>query len=316
MDMTGPSSCCRLYRTGKFNVLGGPQEDHTDSHYLAGESTNNHSSSDHLPVMRLDDLLLCGSTEEEEETVANVLRSHLERFGFVVLRYSPTSEAGQVVHDLKRTVDQDFFQTTDDDDPSLTRRNAAHLGNGHTYVSERGVPMWKLGYEECDDIREAYRVHAGCPDSQPWPAAATATENGGNGDGMKHDGETEVELLSPRESWLRAMALCRHICDEALHLSLGYHVKKRPGSGMRSWKIDPRQQQKQKQQQMANNQYWKRTEGSIPDRNGDYSVMYAMHYFNDASSEAARKAMMDTTTTTATSTMTTMTTTEPETTIN
>jgi hypothetical protein len=36
--------------------------------------------------------------------------------------------------------------------------------------------------------------------------------------------------------------------------------------------------------------------------------MYAMHYFNDASSEAARKAMMDTTTTSSTA--------EPETTIN
>jgi hypothetical protein len=144
----GSSSFCRLYRTGKFNVLGGPQEDHTDSHFLAEGAT----TSD-LPVMRLDDLLLCGSTASTEETVANVLRSHLERFGFVVLRYSPTSEAGQVVHDLKRTVDQDFFQTTDDD-PSLTTRNAAHLGNGHTYVSERGVPMWRLGYEECDDIRE------------------------------------------------------------------------------------------------------------------------------------------------------------------
>jgi hypothetical protein len=125
-------------------VLGGPQE---DIHYLAGRATK-HPSSD-LPVMRLDDLLLCGSSKTTEGKVANVLRSHLERFGFVVLRYSPTSEAGQVVHDLKRTVDQDLFPTDD----KLTR-NPSHLGNGHTYVSERGVPMWRLGYEECDDIRE------------------------------------------------------------------------------------------------------------------------------------------------------------------
>lgn len=74
-------------------------------------------------------------------------------------------------------------------------------------------------------------------------------------------------------AWLRGLALCRHICDEALHLTLEYDLKRRPGSGMVSWKSA---------------KYSETPEGNLPDRMGDYSVLYAMHYFNDDMSRDAR----------------------------
>ncbi len=41
---------------------------------------------------------------------------------------------------------------------------------GGPYFDERGLPMWIPGYERCGEIREAYRIHAGKPDRQPWPS--------------------------------------------------------------------------------------------------------------------------------------------------
>ncbi len=41
---------------------------------------------------------------------------------------------------------------------------------GDPYFDERGLPMWIPGYERCGVIREAYRIHAGRPDRQPWPS--------------------------------------------------------------------------------------------------------------------------------------------------
>lgn len=123
--------------------------------------------------------------------------------------------------------------------------------------------MWKLGYELCpDDVREAFRVHAGRPDDQPWPLNTNAT---GQDDNV-------------RSTWLQGLGLCRNICDEALQLTLGgfpqadesspetkIPIRNRPGSGRKWWlhpdSIPPR--------------------GEIRERVGDYSVLYSMHYFND-----------------------------------
>ncbi len=41
---------------------------------------------------------------------------------------------------------------------------------GDPYFDERGLPMWFPGYERCGLMREAYRIHAGRPDRQPWPS--------------------------------------------------------------------------------------------------------------------------------------------------
>lgn len=102
--------------------------------------------------------------------------------------------------------------------------------------------------------KKAYRVHAGSPDSQPWPRDSKGSDR-------------------PRHCWLRGLALCRHICDEALDLTLGYNMKQCPGSGTASWK---------------SRKYCETPEEELPDRTGDYSVLYAMHYFNDDISQQAR----------------------------
>ena len=113
------------------------------------------------------------------------------------------------------------------------------------YLSEKSVPMWKLGYEKSEDgIREFFRIHGACVDDQPWPSA-----------------------LSFRETWLRGLALCRHVCDEALHLCIdSVPSRVRPSSGSKAW---------------ASTKYSQTPFGQVSDRKGDFSVLYGMHYFNE-----------------------------------
>ena len=64
------------------------------------------------------------------------------------------------------------------------------------------------------------------------------------------------------------------MCDEALSLTLGYGTAKRPhGSGGAAW---------------SSTRYCE--SDSLPDQVGDYSVLYAMHYFNDEVSRRARES--------------------------
>eukprot|EP00953_Heterococcus_sp_UTEX-ZZ885_P005455 3411-Heterococcus_DN1.PRE.3 len=46
--------------------------------------------------------------------------------------------------------------------------------------------------------REAFRVHAGSPDRQPWPSTAL------------------------QSAWMTLLQLCERICDRALSITLGY----------------------------------------------------------------------------------------------
>eukprot|EP00611_Tribonema_gayanum_P012122 TRINITY_DN2267_c0_g3_i1.p1 TRINITY_DN2267_c0_g3~~TRINITY_DN2267_c0_g3_i1.p1 ORF type:complete len:343 (+),score=86.86 TRINITY_DN2267_c0_g3_i1:263-1291(+) len=71
---------------------------------------------------------------------------------------------------------------------------------GDIYFNERGVPMWQTGFEKCGEMRQAFRIHAGHTDRQPWPDAAL------------------------RAAWLRLLRMCERICDRALSLALGYLV--------------------------------------------------------------------------------------------
>ena len=243
----------RLYQTDRFSVLG-----------LNNEENPLTSTRCAIPLIRLVDLLLCRhqkSSRTKENQVRQTLWDALESFGFIVLACSQTSEPGKIVHELKQCVDEDFFPIHDESTvtalPSSARkrpRNVAQLQSGLIYLNEKNVPMYKLGYELCDDIREVYRVAAGSPDSQKWPS------------------------ISARSTWIRGMALCRHICDEALQLTLGYNMEKRPGSGPFTWKT----------LKTTTNRIPYYQQGSLEDRSGDKSVMYAMHYFNDYESILAR----------------------------
>ena len=197
-------------------------------------------SDDSLPVMNLSDLLLHTVTTRDQ--VQDVLLRLLRSYGHVILKVKKSSKAAQVVDQMRQSLYTDFF-------PSSTNRNSQNLQQGEVYISEKGVPMWKTGYEQCDDIREAFRVNCGAVDDQPWPTTQS------------------------RQTWLRGMALCRHICDVCLDLIVGYNAKDRPYSGGYSWtKLD----------------YSHRDQ--IANRPGDFSVLYAMHYFNDEASHFARQS--------------------------
>lgn len=288
----------RLYlqTTTRFSVL--------TSDYKEGEAGDSPSSKPKeqqqrqhgLPVMELSTLLLHRHFNTTKQ-VSNELWHNLRHRGFVVLSSKSNSEPNRIIRDFRRCLGRDFFPSdaapgtgdgtktggagTGCDIPKRRKRNAGNLRGGITYISERGVPMWKLGYEECDDIREAYRVHGGSPDSQPWPCTTNVDT-------------VSPTYLTPRQKWLRAMALCRHICDEALYLTLGYDTRRRwAGSGPWSWKSPPLRQNGENNATSRERKkvpYYQMPEGSIPHRDGDYSVMYAMHYFNDDTSEMARQA--------------------------
>jgi isopenicillin N synthase-like dioxygenase len=192
-----PSHILSLHATPKFSVLS--------------------PASASLPIMELSDLLL--KKPHVQETLWLLLRTH----GHVILKAKTSSMAAQVVERMKQSLCTDFF-------PSATtnERNVQKLQQGEVYISEKGVPMWKTGYELCDDIREAYRINCGAIDDAPWPT-------------------TEA-----RQSWLKGMEVCRRVCDVCLDMIVGYTPKRRTA--------------------------------------GDFSVLYAMHYFNDESSKEARQS--------------------------
>jgi hypothetical protein len=117
--------------------------------------------------------------------------------------------------------------------------------------------MYRLGYELCEDgVREVFRVAAGSPDSVTWPCPIS------------------------RCTWLRGLGFMRHICDTALELLIENDLsqgtlRRRPYSGSSAWT--------------------KSYNCPLMERTGDYSVLYAMHYFNHISVDegVAVKAHVD-----------------------
>lgn len=112
-----------------------------------------------LPVLLLSDLLT-HQRQKKTEQVQSRLWSSLREYGFVVLKAPRSSKPARVVEDMKQSLCQDFFpnQPTTRTEGGKTMRNPANLQSGEVYVSERGVPMWKVGYELCDDIREVRNI--------------------------------------------------------------------------------------------------------------------------------------------------------------
>lgn len=192
-----------------------------------------------IPTMELS-RLLNSSKVGDDDKLRQELLNDLREYGFVVLTAPRNSAPAGIIGELKDSLTNQFF--VGDDTQSSPK--ASFAGTGDVYVSEKGVPMWKTGYELCEDgVREAFRVAAGSPDDGPWPSETA------------------------RETWLKGVALCRHICDCALKLTIdnATDVRKRPGSGGASWKKAD---------------YCQTPVGQMADRRGDYSVLYAMHYFN------------------------------------
>ena len=238
----------RLLQTHKFSVIELVSDDYDDTELKKFSlGCKKKKSITNLPTMDLSVLLSArpsGKTSSSvREKVSKELWDYIEKYGFLVLSVPRHSSAGRVIEEMKQSLHKDLFPDSDHGD---TMRNKGDLKSGSLYISERGVPMWRVGYEECDAIREAFRVHAGSPDSQPWK-------------------NSEV-----RSKWIRGMFLCRDICDVALNLTLGYNPRIRYGSGLKSW-------------------YKVNSIEEVIDRDEDYSVFYAMNYFNDENSQTLRE---------------------------
>ena len=258
--------------TNRFSVLtdtssSSASDDCSSKHTKVGAEVED-CPSVNLPVLRLSDLLLHKQRNKSMQ-VRETLWTCLQKHGFAICTYSSDSQPCQIVRRWKESLERDFFPVDNNNNNYYYQAHKQSSGERNVnkgkleasteiHLSEKSVPMWRLGYELCnDDVREAFRVHAGRPDDQPWPCSV---------------GE------DVRSIWLQGLALCQDICDQALQLTLGgfpsstsdapvenLPIRKRPGLKRKSW-LHPESIPSM---------------GDIPERSGDYSVLYSMHYFND-----------------------------------
>lgn len=249
----------KVQSTRRFTVLVGADEVTAFPEKATRKGDNHplnepiaHARSCSLPVLSLEDLLL----HERRQTTSEVQRallSGLKSAGYVVLTTSSTSRPAKVIQNMKKSLVTQLFPhpiPCDSNDLNVNKKhNIADLKTSDlVYVSEKGVPMYKLGYELCEDhVREVFRIAAGDIDgAQVWP-----------------DNETD----SHRNTWLQGAGLMRHITDTALDLLSAMSISsprrnKRPHSGVGGWSKAP-------------------PTSPLSERRGDFSVLYAMHYFNE-----------------------------------
>jgi hypothetical protein len=230
------------HRTARFSVLEPLQE--VIENKKDGSSTS-------LPQLDLVDLLL-HAERNKTKLIQKHLRQSLQEKGFCLLTCSADSQPGRVFQNLQASLRTDLFPANG------STKNAGQLPTSDTvYVSERGVPMYKLGYELAEDgVREFYRMAASNDDL----------------DNKSMPDDTYHQL------WRQGMGLCRFVTDTALDLLTkdlpnAPERRKRPESGTASWNspvpLTPRA------------------------RPGDYSVLYAMHYFNDVDDNSSTQLPAD-----------------------
>jgi hypothetical protein len=204
-------------------------------------------NNNQYPVISLEDLLLHqsrGTTQQMAELLWQALKIH----GFCLLVTPLDSRPAKVIADLRHHLNNQVF-------PTSVPNSAQLQTSAAVYFSEKNIPMYHLGYELCEDsVREVFRIAAGYPDKCPWLDC------------------------SMRRTWLRALGLMRDITDTALDLVMESVAKakartplnymnrqERPFSSRKTWVQDD----------------YFRKYNPLPERDGDYSVLYAMHYFND-----------------------------------
>ena len=249
-------SSLSLHRTRRFSVIDCTNTTTRETHE---RETNGRALQSklpqHIPIIPLDDLLL-HDHRQCSMTVQKQLHEALSTQGFCLLTTPKNSRPGRLIDRLRTSLKDVLFPSDED-------INAAALQASETiYISERDVPMYRLGYERAeDDIRQIYRVAAGRPDEQPWPTVET------------------------RQTWLRALGFLRHVTDTALELLLAQKqqrrdntspptvtdsvptIRSRPHSGSATWLKD---------------KFAVSETNSLADRPQDFSVLYAMHYFGNS----------------------------------
>ena len=222
--------------------------------------------------------------------IAAELHGALSDHGGILITCSTKSTPGDILTRLQTHVVQG---------QELFPNHAKQMTSEMIYISERDVPMYRLGYERTDDqIREIVRLAAGLDPDQ-------------------------VHFLSTQQRclWLQSIALLRHITDAVLDLVLFHHqqqqqqqqsttapcdnqmnerercqlVKRlsRPYSLASSWRKSNRCNASDKVP------YYELPLHSIRDRPGDFSVFYAMHYFNQTALPNEEEDEKEETTTTA-----------------
>ncbi|GKY99564.1 hypothetical protein MPSEU_000910700 [Mayamaea pseudoterrestris] len=235
-----------LEPTARFSVLHIHRDD-LGAKVSVGKQEARRELLPHVPVIRLDDLLL-HSHRSSTECVQEQLHHALSTQGFCLIVTSKHSQPARLVNELRTSLTRDLFPQ--DFQP------ATHLQQSESiYISERDVPMYRLGYELCEDnVRQQYRIAAGRPDEQPWPS------------------------IESRRIWLQSLGLMRHVTDAALELLLKREVQTRSQAASSSLP-SMRSRPYSSASAWRNDRYASSNVHSLNDRPQDFSVLYAMHYF-------------------------------------
>ena len=229
--------------------------------------------------------------EMKKTTIQLQLFDALVRHGFVLIKV-PKGRAASTIQDLRTSLHEDFFPpTTRNNSCSTHKITSKSCNHGNlktsttTYVSERGVPMYKLGYELCEDnVREVFRIATGHSlDSISMPKMSSRKKFQNN--------DTNNAPTTTNAIWNRGIGLLRHTTDAIIDLLLLHHHRQKASSTCNDMK-SPQLMRIQHRPHSGVTIWWGNNFGSDghgdkpitgiqKDRDGDYSVLYAMHYFND-----------------------------------
>ena len=210
-----------------------------------------------LPVIKLLDVI---PSRSSKNAARGEILDHLRTHGYFILSYHPSSSNAieRVVAEIVDNLSTIFTPNTPLWPPAsmLTSfRNTARS----VYLNENDVPMYKLGFDDGtgggagndkDKIREYFRVSSSNPDDcGSFPLAD-------HGDGS--DDEISREKMG-RSAVVRGLNLCRYISNVLLELTLDMKLPNHLRSTAKSF-----------------------TSPSPPNysSNDDYSLLYAMNYFN------------------------------------
>jgi hypothetical protein len=301
----------QLHSTNRFSVLSAHYAWQLKNQDLASDgldiTKNNDSSRRFPPILALEDLLWHES-KHATPTVNAQLKDALCKYGYILISVH-NKQAVRVIRDLRESLHRDLFPSRCDQGAVLSSSNerigihnaATTLATSPvTYVSEKGVPMYKLGYELCaDGVRQVFRMAGGAPDSVEYPPLSllplpSLPLQRDDRDSANNNDTIYPSDTTSRTIWLRGLGFLRHVTDTALDvllwsettcsvdkMSRTIHVSKRRS-------VLPWWQNQEPDTENGDSHRRRRRGGGIPDspipeRAGDFSVLYAMHYFNKTS---------------------------------